>query len=96
MGQTRILRQLPKKAGGPLYATLDDTELGWGVHFEEGWHLATIILLMVCPLGLGSLVFGIVWSVAKSDIQGGFAIASTALAAVPILLGIIGLQNQSR
>ncbi|KAK8026412.1 Cyclin-dependent kinase-like 4 [Apiospora marii] len=95
-GDQRILRQLPKRMWGPLTAARNNSELGWGLHIEEGWHLITIIFLMVVPLVLGSLGFGIAWSVTKSDIQGGFAVAGIVLAMVPIAIGLVALRDQSR
>lgn len=89
--QKTILAQLPKKVGY-LRALNDQEEIGWGIHFQEGWHWRTVYFLVVV-VALVSLVFGIVWSVTKKDIQGAFAISSFCLTLGSLVLGYIVVKS---
>lgn len=93
--QRSILNQLPKRASGPLTVLPDDAQLGWGLHFEQGWHWKTIYLLVSFPLILGSLVFAIVWSIARGTIQDAFAMASLWMSLGPVFLGYLALRDIS-
>ncbi|RSM06155.1 hypothetical protein CDV31_009252 [Fusarium ambrosium] len=66
--QRSYLNQIPKRACGQLRAAQDQAELGWGLHFEEGWHWKTIYFVMVALVAVLAMVFGIVWLVVKEDI----------------------------
>lgn len=68
--------------------------LGWGIHFEEGWHWKTIYLIVMVFLVVSSVVFGIAWSATRSDIQGGFAISSVWINLAAILLGYLAVKSQ--
>jgi len=63
---------------------------GWGICFIEG-----VSWPRVCALGLAgvlaSTMFGIVWTVVKDDIQGGFGVASYMLGV--LVLGLGALQG---
>lgn len=63
---------------------------GWGICFIEG-----VSWPRVCALGLAgvlaSTVFGIVWTVVRDDIQGGFGVASYMLGV--LVLGLGALQG---
>ncbi|KAM6506766.1 hypothetical protein FALCPG4_018595 [Fusarium falciforme] len=91
--QRTLFNQIPKRACGQLRASQDEAQLGWGLHFQEGWHWRTIYFVVVVLLVTGSLVFGVTWSVLKRDIQGAFAIAGTWLALGPLLLGYIAVRD---
>jgi hypothetical protein len=92
IGQKSTFNQLPKRLGhyGHLKASPDEMEIGWGIHFEEDWHLPTIYFVFVI-LVLFSLMFGIVWSVCKKDIQSGFAVSGFVLTLGSLLLGYLVL-----
>ncbi|KAJ8131087.1 hypothetical protein O1611_g2540 [Lasiodiplodia mahajangana] len=74
--QTSIFNQLPKRAAGRLAASHSKRELGWGVYFEEGWHMPSVYSVFFGFFGIASLAFGVAWSVWKADIQSAFTIAS--------------------
>lgn len=40
--QTVIFNQLPKRACGHLAASHEESALGWGLYFEEGWHWRSV------------------------------------------------------
>jgi len=66
------LNRLPKK----LDQSLDgNSNSGWGIYIVEGpdWY---VISLLVAVIFLASGFFGVLWSVLRHDLQGGFAIAS--------------------
>ncbi|KAF4460754.1 kinesin light chain [Fusarium albosuccineum] len=91
--QRIILNQLPKLAQGPLGTSEDTMQLGWGIHIQEGWHWRTIYFVLVFVFIIGSLVFGITWSVVKGDIQSAFAVTATWMAIGPLLLGYIAVRD---
>jgi hypothetical protein len=85
-----VLAQLPKTVGihGILRATPQNEVIGWGFHFEEGWHWATVLVIIFLVV-LFSLLFGIMWSVLRKDIQGGFAVSGFVLTSCSLLGGFI-------
>lgn len=90
--QRSIHNQLPKRACGQLQSSPDQAELGWGIHFEEAWHWRTIYFVLVILMLLGVL-FGVIWTVIKRDIQSGFAITAASCALGPVLLGYIAVRD---
>lgn len=88
--QETVYAQLPKRLGrlGPLKATPQKEVLGWGIHIEEGYHKRAAFLLFA-TLVLFSAIFGIVWSVKRGDIQGGFAVTGCVLTFCSMLVGFI-------
>jgi hypothetical protein len=52
-----------------------------------------MIYFLVVILTLFSLVFGIVWSIMKGDIQGAFAISSFCVTLGSLLLGYIVVRT---
>ena len=91
--QRSYLNQIPKRACGQLRAAQDQAELGWGLHFEEGWHWKTIYFIMVALVAVPAMVFGIVWSIVKEDIQSAFAISGAWIALGPLMLGYIAIRD---
>ncbi|KAI1122390.1 hypothetical protein F5Y10DRAFT_76075 [Nemania abortiva] len=91
--QTTIYTQLPKRIVGELLASETKEELGWGIHFQAGWHWRTIYVILVVFLFCFSLIFGIVWSISKTDIQGAFAISGFWLTSGGILLGYLAIRS---
>lgn len=94
LNQRSIYNQLPKRVGKLLSVSHLEEELGWGVHFEEGWHHMTIYLIAVILLVFSSLVFGITWAVTKGDIQGPFAISCFLTSLGGILVGYLAIKSQ--
>jgi hypothetical protein len=92
-GQRTTLHQLPKRRlPGELKATPDQLATGWGLHIEEDWHWPTIYCSFVVII-LFSLVFGIVWSVKRNDIQGAFAASGFALTLGAMFLGYMAIPK---
>ncbi|KAK3337572.1 hypothetical protein B0T19DRAFT_78731 [Cercophora scortea] len=91
--QKTIYNQLPKRMTSPLAAGAEETKLGWGVHFQEGWHWRTIYVVVLFFIFTASLVFGIAWSVLKMDIQGAFGVSGFWLTVGSLLLGFIAVKD---
>lgn len=70
-----------------------DEAVGWGLHFREGWHWRTVYCLVVL-LVVVSLAIGISWSVAKDNIQDGFAISGYLATMGSLGLGYLVLRGQ--
>lgn len=70
--QDWCLNRLPKKLDQRLEK---EGMYGWGIYIVEGpnWHLISVLV----AVGFSTTgLIGVLWSVLKSDVQGGFAIAS--------------------
>ncbi|KAH7186959.1 hypothetical protein DER44DRAFT_801137 [Fusarium oxysporum] len=91
--QTKIFHQLPKRACGHLAALHDESALGWGIYFEEGWHWKSIYFIVVVLIVTASLVFGVCWSVFRADTQSAFAITSAWMTLGSLLLGYIAVRS---
>lgn len=66
--------------------------VGWGLHLVEGWLPNRVWILVLVLFALGSLVFGICWSVLKHDIQGAFGVSAWMLALAMIVVGTVQAQ----
>lgn len=93
ISQRSCLNQIPKRVCGQLRASQDQAELGWGLHFEEGWHWVTIRLVIIVLIIVPAIVFGVVWSVMKKDIQSAFAISGVLIAIGALLLSYVGSKD---
>lgn len=83
--QKTVLAQLPKRIGR-LEALSDKEVMGWGLHLQEGWHRRAVYFVVTVLVIPFSLVFGIVWSVMKGDVQSAFAISTYWLTLGSLLL----------
>lgn len=90
--QSIIYDQLPKRACEQLKVSPDESQLGWGIHFEEGWHWKTVCFLVVV-LVISSLAFGTAWVITTGDIQSGLAITTTGLAVTAIFVGYLAVRD---
>lgn len=78
---TWILDQLPKRTcGKPAF--------GWGIYYEEDWDRATISLVILVVFIIASLIFGILWSRFKYDIQGAFGVSAYMIASCAVLIPV--------
>jgi hypothetical protein len=85
-----VYNQVPKRIGSRLQSTPDNSPLlGWGVGFEEGWNESKLkhggFLIFV----VGSLVFAILWSILKHDIQSAFGISAYWMTGLAIIFGYV-------
>ena len=65
------------------------TSLGWGIHLVEGWVVSRLWLLGLMLFTIGSLVFGVCWSVFRHDVQGAFSIAAYMVTLMGIMVGTL-------
>nr|OQO31028.1 hypothetical protein B0A51_03734 [Rachicladosporium sp. CCFEE 5018] len=82
---TRVPRKLHERL---VAAPIVGSSEGWGICFIEG-----ISWPKVCGLGLVGVVlstaFGVLWTVLKGDIQGGFGVASFMLGVLALSVGAL-------
>lgn len=91
-----VLNQLPKRVCGQLQATGDAATDGWGLYYEEGLNAFFIINLIVGVSVLGSLLFGVFWTILQSDIQGAWGVSSwiVTTSALIVALLVAHIKNQ--
>jgi hypothetical protein len=81
------LARFPKRKNERLHIRSGNvTELGWGLHFEEGLHWKKIWAVGVA-VTIASVIFGICWSILKHDIQGGFGVSGYTMAILAFGIG---------
>lgn len=88
-----MLNQIPKRIIGALQGKPIQPTEGWGLYFQEGWNEKVIIHILFALFLLGSLVFGILWSILKMDIQGAFGVSAYIVTAGGIFLSVLIFQT---
>ncbi|KAH7125294.1 hypothetical protein B0J11DRAFT_301482 [Dendryphion nanum] len=92
--QVAVYNQIPKRTCGQLMVRPENVSEGWGLHFREGWHLVKIWAL-ICSLFVGgSLIFGVLYSVLKKDVQSAFGIASYLVTTATVGLGYLAIRSR--
>ena len=86
---TWIYNLVPKRTTGELKADLDQPTDGWGFYFQEGWDFDLIITISFVVFMLGSLLFGICWSVLEHDIQGAFGVSAYMVTACGLFVAFL-------
>ena len=84
---TSILEQLPKKMDCKLDEANGPPPEGWGLYLQEDVDISTIIGVAFIVLFLASLLFLILWTVLRGDIQGASGV-SAYIVAVASMAGI--------
>jgi hypothetical protein len=84
--ETFVLQQLPKRTKGELKGTIGRPAEGWGIHFQEGWDFDLLIGLVLAVFLVGSLLFAVLWSHFKLDVQGAFGVSSYMVTASGIFV----------
>ena len=69
-GEMSVLNQLPKLNDGPLEANRQNTMAVWDLCYERGWNVDLLIMATAGVMTIGSLFFGICWTLVKADIRG--------------------------
>lgn len=82
-----VLEQLPKKTYDKLQEGVGPPPEGWGLYFQEGVDISTIIGVVFVILFLASFLFLILWTLLEDDIQGASGV-SAYIAAVASMAGI--------
>jgi len=74
---------------GELSGGFDKPNEGWGFHFEEGWDFDLIMTISFVVFILGSLLFGICWSILEHDIQGAFGVSAYIVTACGLFVAFV-------
>lgn len=90
--ETWIFNLLPKRICGELQGQAGQPAEGWGIYYKEGWDRDAIAWIIFTVFMLGSLLFGVLWSVLKMDIQGAFGVSAYMGTAASIFLAIVMLK----
>ncbi|KAF2117486.1 hypothetical protein BDV96DRAFT_644901 [Lophiotrema nucula] len=91
--QKWILAQVPKRIKDELEGDMSKAVFGWGVDFQEGWSPFKVTLLILGGFVMSSIVFGVVWTVMKKDLQGAFGVSSWLVTLGAILLTLIVIRK---
>lgn len=87
--EATCLGKVPKKLREKLQLCPNrGTGLGWGVHFVEGLHWVKVWAFGFVGL-LASALFGVVWSVLRDDVQGGFGITACLMVVLTFSVGVL-------
>ncbi|KAF2446403.1 hypothetical protein P171DRAFT_410588 [Karstenula rhodostoma CBS 690.94] len=87
-----VLDRLPIRIIGELQKPTGEPAEGWGIYFHEGWDGDIITLLVFVMFLAGSLIFGILWSYLKMDVQGAFGVSAYILTAGAILVSLVAMK----
>ena len=83
---TSILNILPRRICGKLEEGVEEAAEGWGIYYQEGLDADMVISVMFSIFLLGSLLFGVLWSVYEMDIQGAFGVSSYVVTASGVVI----------
>jgi hypothetical protein len=86
---TWVLHRVPKRVKGELSGEGEQPADGWGFYFKEGWDFDIIITVSFIVFIIGSLLFGICWSVLEKDIQGAFGVSAYIVTACGLLVAFV-------
>jgi hypothetical protein len=86
---TWIYNLVPKRLVGELSGDLGHPPDAWGFYFQEGWDFDLIITISFVVFLVGSLLFGVCWSVLESDIQGAFGVSAYMVTACALLVAFV-------
>lgn len=89
-----IVEQLPKRRWGELFGKPEQPAEGWGIYYKEGWDTG-LIAIVVFLLLLASLLFSVLWTTLRSDIQGAFGVGAWMVGIGGALLAVIVTQADS-
>jgi hypothetical protein len=83
---TWILNQLPKRTCGELAGRIGVPAEGWGIYYQEGWDRDVITLAILVVFIVASLLFGVLWSRYRFDVQGAFGVSAYMIACCAVLV----------
>jgi hypothetical protein len=91
-GQTLVLEQLPKRNCGELEAKVNKRVEGWGILLKEGLNSRKVNGI-VFSIVVISLIFVILWSWLKENIQEGFGVGQYIIAAALAIPAVLVLSR---
>ncbi|KAF3032468.1 hypothetical protein E8E12_003449 [Didymella heteroderae] len=89
-----IVEQLPKRKWGELFGKPEQPAEGWGIYYKEGWDTGLIAIVVFLLLS-ASLLFSILWTTLRDDIQGAFGVGAWMVGIGGALLAVIVTQADS-
>ncbi|KAF2643421.1 hypothetical protein P280DRAFT_394746 [Massarina eburnea CBS 473.64] len=89
---TWILDQLPKRICGELQGKAGQPAEGWGIYYQEGWDRDVITLGVFGIFLVASLIFGVLWSCLKMDVQGAFGVSAYMVAACGVFVSLVTVK----
>jgi hypothetical protein len=89
---TWILDQLPKRICGQIQGRAGRPAEAWGIYYQEGWDRDLIALIVFLVFLSGSLLFGVLWSKSKMDVQGAFGVSAYIMSACGIVISLIVIR----
>jgi len=87
-----ILNRLPKRICGELQGSAVEPAEGWGIYYQEEWDGDIITMLAFAMFLAGSLLFGVLWSCLKMDVQGAFGVSAYIMTANAILISLVATK----
>lgn len=87
-----ILNRLPKRICGELQGSMVEPAEGWGIYFQEGWDGDIITMVAFTIFLIGSLLFGVLWSCFKMDLQGAFGVSAYIMTANAIVISLVATK----
>jgi len=87
-----ILNRLPKRICGELHGEIGEAVEGWGIYYQEGWDGDIIKLVIFMMFLIGSLLFGVLWSCFKMDVQGAFGVSAYVITAGAIFIQLVAMK----
>jgi hypothetical protein len=91
-----ILNQLPKRNCGKMQPTGQMPARGWGLYYEEGWNIGLIIGVIVGITISAGLLFGIYWTIAKTDIQGAWGVSSYMVTSCALVVALLSTISRAK
>ena len=89
-----ILDQLPKRAHGELHGKPRQPADGWGIYYQEGWDKESVALAVMVVFIVASLIFGVLWSHFKMDVQGAFGVSAYMVTACGIFVSYAAVKAE--
>jgi len=90
-----ILNILPRRIRGKLDEGIAEPAEGWGIYYQEGLETDMIIGWVFSISLLSVILFGVLWSTLKMDMQGAFGVSATIMAASGIVSAWVSTKAKS-
>lgn len=89
---TWVLDLLPRRICGKLHGQAGKPAEGWGIYYQEGLDWDAIAVVVFVVFLAGSLLFGVLWSRFKMDVQGAFGVSAYMVTACGMLLSLVATR----